>query len=210
VQNDQKSKPLVILTNFWDAESLLKKHFVTDSTNAAKTPNLIKLDNVLVYSIALSHPSFEKLPTVEKCFQDRITFLCPTYDMLKDYKEDKDWDKYVKRYKALLVQRKETIKTWIRELTNGQIYMLCCWEDTSGKAHCHRDILYRSFINSAFVTEHLKVFYRTGKKTYDSVDNLSVYINLPPAIGDIAMMLGTQINNAAIGLSERNQNDELP
>jgi hypothetical protein len=159
----QENKALIILTNFWDAEFLLDKRILVESSK------VIKLDDPQVYSIALSHPSFAKLPNIELYFRDRLNFFCPTYDMLKDYKENKSWEEYVKRYRELLIGRKVLVKNWIKDLPKNKVYLLCCWEDTSGKAHCHREILYKAFINSEFIMKNINPIYRTGKKTYNEL-----------------------------------------
>jgi len=164
-------KPIVLFTNFWDANALIN----TDGL-------LIKIDNQIhpinlsdqnknnfsVYSIALSHPSFEKLPNVQKAFKGRLDFFCPVYNLLQRYKQDNNWDKYVEDYKNLMRERRSQSVKWINSLDINHIYILCCWENTSGKSHCHRDILYTAMLNSKLTKEKIYPIYRSGSPLSES------------------------------------------
>jgi len=176
MEKDLKDRPILLFTNFWDAEDLIHcENFVFKNPHGSdddiailtfnRTPSH---SNYSVLSIALSMPKCFKEP-----FRDspdplgkikRLDFLCPTYDILSDYKTDKDWEKYRSRFFVLLKKRKPEIKGWLESLFPGHIYMLCCWEDTSTGAHCHRDILYNAFKKSSWSRDRLFLFSRHGVK----------------------------------------------
>lgn len=163
-------KPIVILTNFWDAESILKLQSIfIDIRNSNKVCRLNFLKdqnnnpkNFSVYSIALSHPNFSKLPNLNKAFKGRIDCFCPTYNMVMDYKETKNWLAYIPLYKDILVNRKERILKWFDSLEKDHIYLLCCWENIKGKSHCHRELLYKVLLTSKKANDKLYPILREG------------------------------------------------
>lgn len=109
--------PTIIFSNYWIAKKLIEEK---------------KAGNI--YSISLSNPKgFENLEKI-KCF-------CPTWEILKQYKEDKDWDKCTVNFIELVKQNRKEIKQWISNLKNEDYY-LCCWENTKSGAKCHRKILF--------------------------------------------------------------------
>lgn len=190
-------KSIVILTNFWNAEYILHSgHALFNENNKIYKVNFghPSKPNYSVFSIALTQPSLEKLThlsvvidsdengncksrTIEKL--DTLQFFCPTYNMLSRYKRDKDWDKYTTDYKSLLMKRKEEIRGWIGSLVPNHIYILCCWENTSLKSHCHRQILYGAFKNSKIAKEKILPFYCDGGKKVE--DERPANVNLFPA-----------------------------
>lgn len=163
-------KPIIILTNFWDAESILelgtalisvrdkdlicRLNFLKDEEGNPK--------NFSVHSIALSHPDFKRLPNVKEAFGGRLDHFCPTYDMVMDYKRTKDWKRYIPLYKQVLLNRKRRIVSWMESLEKDHIYILCCWEDTSGESHCHRELLYKAFLTSKTANDMLYPILRDG------------------------------------------------
>lgn len=118
--------------------------------------------NYSVYSIALSHPELTDLKNPSS--MTRLDVFCPTYDMLKRYKENGDWEAYTKDYWNLLKARKNRMAEWAESLVRDRIYFLCCWENTSGKAHCHREILYQAMKGSKIINEKSLVIYRKGNE----------------------------------------------
>tara|TARA_Y100000310_G_scaffold140319_2_gene139689 strand:- start:3253 stop:3684 length:432 start_codon:yes stop_codon:yes gene_type:complete len=62
----------------------------------------------------------------------------PTPEILKDYRKDKDWEKYEKKFQELMNKRngKELIK---RLLKGGKIICLLCSESKPNK--CHRRLV---------------------------------------------------------------------
>ena len=160
-------KPVVLLTNFWDAEFLARKGAIPNTALKLSTDPL----NYSVRSIALSHPNLTALPLVSKHFDPdnlnilkRVDLFCPTFPMLMDYKQDKDWVKYTAIYKELLIQRKRAIIGWFDSLEQNKIYILCCWENTKNGVHCHRQLLYSALINSAALKDKAVYLYRHGAK----------------------------------------------
>lgn len=169
IQNASLKKPIVFLTNFWDANVLLEQRFVFlkfANGEYCKINFLMdskkKPSNFKVYSIALQSPPFEKLPYIEAAFKGRIDVFCPTWDLLHRYHGNKDWKAYCKDYIAILKNRKDAIKKWMSNLDPSTIYFLCCWENTSGKSHCHREILHSAFKNSKNAQEALVPIFRSG------------------------------------------------
>jgi uncharacterized protein YeaO (DUF488 family) len=168
----KSKKAIVILTNFWDANTLLDHGFVFYKLQG---DNVIKINfifnkntplNYSVYSIALSHPDFIKknLPYVSNAFNGRLNFFCPTYNLLNKYHADKNWDYYTKEYIKIMKNRKSDIKKWIESLQSDHIYILCCWENTSREAHCHRDLIYEAIKRSKIAKDKILPIYRTGEK----------------------------------------------
>lgn len=127
------NKPTVIFTTFWHADKMLEKD-----------------ENIVVHSVALSHPPLTKLKNINKHFKPfvRLDMFCPTPEILFKYKEDKDWRAYVKEYRKLLSQRKKEIKGWVKSLEDDKTYALCCWENTSVSAQCHRWLIYYALTDS--------------------------------------------------------------
>jgi hypothetical protein len=163
-------KSIVVFTNFWKADWLINNNqllvddiekdlLINNKKVINKEEKTYKIDlnnNYKVYSIALSHPDF----TGNKNLQDipRIDCFCPTYSILKRYKANKDWKEYEKDFIGIIKSRKEDIKAWSLSLNPDLVYFLCCWENTSNGAHCHRDIIYNGFKNSKVITNIIPIY----------------------------------------------------
>jgi hypothetical protein len=81
------------------------------------------------YSLALS------IPRSVGRVHGTVTCLCPTWDMVKDYKAGQITEaEYTAKYRELMVQRWPAVKRWLDSL-GGQDMYLCCWEKTG---FCHR------------------------------------------------------------------------
>jgi hypothetical protein len=166
--NEEKS--IVILTTFWDANFLIEYGYLLykiPDTDVAYKVNFIPKkgdSNFSVSSIALSSPPLDKIPNL--MFMDRLDFFCPTYDMLCRYKSNKDWESYTKDYYSLLRDRKEKLQEWVTGIEPNHVYFLCCWENTIGGAHCHRELLYKRLISSKSANEKIIPVYRHGEKIY--------------------------------------------
>jgi hypothetical protein len=166
-------KSLVIFTSFWDANVIIENKYVLHHDEAENKIYKINLfanqSNFEVASIALSHPDFSSkgLSNLSKCNVYKINELCPTYDLLQRYKEDKNWEKYRKEYYDLIKSRNMKIKSWIESLEEGRAYILCCWENTSKGAHCHREILYEIFNHFDSIKKKVFSIYRHGEKNIE-------------------------------------------
>jgi len=156
----KSKKALVVLTSFWDAEILIRNKYFVFKHEDNGYRGLIDKDTYSLFSIALSNPPFTKFKHIKD--MERLWFWCPTYNMLRDYQEDKDWDKYTVRYKELIRSRKEDIKEWIDSLVPNHIYILCCWENTSKNSHCHRQLIYDALLSSKTAKEKIFPVYRDG------------------------------------------------
>ena len=162
-------KAIVILTNFFDADYLVSNGFMFYKPNSRKDIvykiNFLRdeNDNPLNYtinSIALANPPKDKIPHIDH--MERIDCLCPTYNMLNDYKSDKDWISYTKRYMKLLKERKPRIKDWLSSLVPNHVYFLCCWENTARGSHCHRKLYYEVLRKSKIANKSMLPIYRNG------------------------------------------------
>lgn len=74
--------------------------------------------------------------------------LCPTEEILRKYRKDKNWAEYVKSFTKLMKER-EMHKTLKRVISNSDGICLLCSEDTPDK--CHRRLVaeyYKNFDNS--------------------------------------------------------------
>jgi len=165
----KKLKPVVIFTTFWDAAYLVdSKSVLFDWHGNIKSLNLLSDPcNFSVKSVALSHPSFEKMPKLKGIFRgnrDRLDFFCPSYDLLHKYHKDKDWNYYIEKYKKSMGSNKREIRDWVSSLELNHIYILCCWEDTSGGANCHRRLIYNALRASKIAKDKLILIYRDGGK----------------------------------------------
>jgi len=155
----EDNRPTVIFTTFWDAQKILEKGVVVHKEVFEETniTTYIELDNSEVCSIALSYPKDVKFDEMFK-----LKFFCPTWDLLKKYKEDADWDYYVKKFMDLLSDRKTQVKNWVVDLDPTKVYILCCWENTSNGAHCHRQLIYEAFKKSEWAKGKMNLVYRHG------------------------------------------------
>lgn len=176
-------KPIVIFTNFWDANKLIDIGFIiTNKNDKFYKINLFKdKSNYSIHSIALTHPSLNKLSHLKNTM-NRIDFFCPTYNLLQRYKDKGDWEAYVKDYKKILKDRKDKIKKWVDSLQVNRIYILCCWENTSLESKCHRQLIYAAFNASKYTKNKIMTIYRNGNEIktrkqikqipdYDFLDN---------------------------------------
>jgi len=162
------NKAVVIFTSFWDANSILDASYALfKNENVFYKINFVSDPcNYDIQSIALSHPKLEDrgLEHLSTCGMQRIDVFCPTYDMLKRYKNDKDWDKYKVDYYNLMKQRRDRVKAWLESLQRDHIYVLCCWENTSKGANCHRRILFDMFNHFDSIKEKVFAIYRHGER----------------------------------------------
>lgn len=174
-------KPILIFTNFWDANSVIDFRFLL--LHDVKKEELYRIhllknksgvpENFSVHSIALSHPDLTRQANMQS--MNRLDFFCPTYDILKRYKGDNNWDAYRKDYTEIIKKRKNIIKDWASSLKPNWVYFLCCWEDTSHGAHCHREILHKAFSESKIMSQKMILVYRHGEKKYKKESNGNSY-----------------------------------
>ena len=161
-------KPIVIFTNFWDAEKIINQGYITSYSDKSfyKINLYNEPKNFVVHSIALSHPPLTRLPTIKSMEGNfkRLDMFCPTYNLLIDYKTNGNWENYVKIYRSILKTRKNEITEWIDNLKPNFVYILCCWENTSKGAHCHRELIYDALIQSANLKNKALYVKRTGGK----------------------------------------------
>jgi len=160
------NKPVILFTNFWDANKLLQtKHFVFWKGNSLYK---VKMNddpkNYSVLSIALRHPSLDKLPVIKETHSHlpRLDFFCPTYEMLKDYKGGGKWSDYVVKYKQLMRDRRTDITEWVKSLIPDHVYILCCWENTSKGANCHRKLVFEALSKSKTLRDKAIYTHRDG------------------------------------------------
>ena len=177
-----KSKAIVVLTNFWDANALIDYGFLLHKVEGDDTVHKVNLitqrgdSNFSVKSIALSHPPLVKLPHLKHL--DRLDYFCPTYDILCRYKDDGDWVSYTKDYYELLKSRKDDLRDWLENLEPNHVYFLCCWENTVGGAECHRKLLYKRFMSSPLAMTKMLPIYRAGNKIYKEEKDGVININM--------------------------------
>jgi len=157
------TSPVIIFTTFWDCKNILDnlpyifavKDNVVYVINTKKT----KDRNVMKFAISITSPPE---------FKDysRLNMFAPTYRILSNYKKDKDWKKYRSEYVELLKKRKDEILKWNKALqvADNSLIFLCCWENTSCGANCHRRILYDCFNESAAFDDCI-LLYRDGNES---------------------------------------------
>lgn len=169
-------KSIVVFTTFWDADYLIeKKYLIFKEKDSIYQANFFIDENnessYTVNSIALSHPDFSKFKAISS--MERLDFWCPTYNMLHDYHNDKDWGKYTERYKKLMRERKDRVVDWIESLKPNHIYVLCCWENTSKEASCHRKLIYDALKVSSRANKKIFSIYRDGSNKLDAETRLT-------------------------------------
>jgi len=82
-----------------------------------------------VHSLALS------VPRNVGRVSETVHCLCPTWDMVKDYKARRITEQeYTAMYRQLMLERWPAVKRWLDSLDSSDLY-LCCWEPTG---FCHR------------------------------------------------------------------------
>lgn len=158
-------KPFVIFTNFFDANEIVKNKCLTIIPDKEKQAEVefIWLKNYQINSIAISMPDSSKISVIAPEIK-RIDCFCPTYNMLKEYKEKSDWEKYKKDYRQILVKRKDTIDQWLNRMEDDKIYLLCCWENTSKGSNCHRKILFDALKGTSIWKDRARWMYRHGNE----------------------------------------------
>ena len=172
------SKPVVVFSSFWHVEKILESGYYLhrlDDNNVIKLVVELPM-NYSVYSIALSNPKLDDKLTNIAALNilnkfHRLDFFCPTYNILKDYQTDKDWEIYRKRFIGILKERTDKIKAWVSSLKPDHVYFLCCWENTSKKAKCHRQIVYDVFRNSKSIKDSVISLYCDGGKIGEGLRN---------------------------------------
>jgi len=171
-------KSVIILTTFWDANSIINDSCIF--VDSPETKKILKInftnDNYTVNSIALQNP--DNLPDTVKDMK-RLNFFCPTYNMLTDYKSGGDWETYTKDYKQLIKSRRNDVKSWFDSLKPNHIYILCCWENTKNGANCHRKLLGDIFKQSKTAKDKLVIVYRDGSKAKKKEEVLSDLVSGP-------------------------------
>ena len=158
------NKPVILFTNFWDANKLLNRRYFLFRDEDKLYKVQFNAGKYKIYSIALSQPPIDRMPNIKTEFSnlERLNFFCPTYDMLKNYKEGGSWKDYILKFRGLMKQRREEIVDWIKSLIPGRLYILCCWENTSKGAHCHRQLIYRAMLKSKTLSKKAIYTYRNG------------------------------------------------
>jgi hypothetical protein len=146
-------KPMIIFTTFWDAVCLVDLGGIIIEDKVFEFDR----DEVSVSSIALAQPKMPNQITFPE-----LDFFAPTWDLLKTYKSDRDWNSYTKIYKGFLKEDQKRIATWLKTLDKGKINILCCWENTCNGANCHRKILYDLLSNSKRTKDIASYIYRDG------------------------------------------------
>lgn len=183
---DISNKPILIFTNFWDANVAVRDGYIIVSDEeefykvSLRKNSAGKPENFEVNSIALQHPPLDKIPDIKNStgFIHTIDILCPTFNILMERKNGGSWEKYTESFMELVKDRKSDIKNWIKSL-EPKIYLLCCWENTSGEAKCHRQLLYDAFKKSKFILDNALIFYRHGgRKDIDINDVSSQTVNM--------------------------------
>lgn len=85
-----------------------------------------------IVSISNSEPDgYKYLP--------KLGIFVPEWSAVKQFKIDKNWDRYVTSYRELCRSRWPQIKIWLNGLDPAVSQTLCCWE--SEPTYCHRSLV---------------------------------------------------------------------
>ena len=167
--------PTIIFTTFWQANKIIEDKGCSLSRDGKIFYLKLVKNCYFVNSISLSCPDINKLKWIfefQKKSLFKLGFLCPQYEMLAEYKKNKDWNLFEKKYINLINKRKEEITNWLFSLKNDSVYFLCCWENTSGKANCHRKTLYDIFNKSKKMNDKFNLFYMHGDYKEHDIENV--------------------------------------
>ena len=143
-------KPTIIFTTFWNGRSIFNNGGFYHENNFVK----FESDDVEIKSISLVNPDGFSLTNLK--------FLTPTWDMVKSYKMERDWDKFSLDYKKVLIKNKNEVASWVSSLEDSKVYILCCWENTKKGANCHRKILFNALRASKRTKDLASFIYRDG------------------------------------------------
>ena len=147
-------KQSIVFTNFWNAEKILtSKSLIVDQVDIFSDPCQFS-------SIALGTP--KNLTCLS--LMNKLPFLAPSWDILKEEKKSPDWTKYTKEYKKILVANKKDVVQYLEGLDAGSLHLLCCWENTCSGANCHRRILYDALKKSKRTCNLANYYYRHGNE----------------------------------------------
>ncbi len=163
------NKPVLLFTTFWKANYLINKGYFFEKKDKETyyKISLISLKdeeiNFKIFSIALGIPDIKKLPNLYLSNGiKRLEMFCPTYDLLMDYKENRNWDNYKIRFKQILKKNVKEIKKWLDNIIEKKenfVYILCCWEETSlNKEFCHRKLIFDSLKNSFYKDKFILIY----------------------------------------------------
>ena len=163
-------KAILVFTTFWDADFLIRDKQISFQYKGTTHKLDLNADdnNFETQTVALSTPPVYKFKNIKT--MDRIDCLCPTYKILSDYKSNEDWETFTKEYMSLLKTRKEALKEWINSL-EPKIYLLCCWENTSKDANCHRKLIYDALSLSKAARKKSFPVYRDGNGDKEILKN---------------------------------------
>jgi len=106
-------------------KSGVKKIIDVRLNNISQLSGFAKKKDLEYFLRALGNISYVHMP-----------LLAPTENMLREYREKRDWEKYEQRFKCLLEERKIEDKLNPSELDKG---CLLCAEETP--LHCHRRLV---------------------------------------------------------------------
>jgi len=148
------SKPTIVFTTFWDALEVSQNGGMLHEDKAIRFLS----NECVILSVALAKPKLPKLRNV-----GTLDFFCPTWEILKEYKKNRDWNTYTNKYRKILVQNKDEIAQWVDTL-ESRVYFLCCWENTVSGANCHRHLLYEALSKSKRTKDSANYIFRHGDK----------------------------------------------
>ena len=142
------SKPCLVFSTLWFAEKCLKDRQFCVAVDDEKYLHIdLHDEDYELYSIALYPPK-----DIQLCHEAGLktppTEFVPTSAMLHSYKQTRDWDAYLKQFIARLKGGKESVKRFVESLQEDTVYFMCCWENTSKGAKCHRRIVYDALKHS--------------------------------------------------------------
>lgn len=111
--------------------------------NKLKTSNVTKILDVRL-SPNSQQSGYAKQDTLEYILRlngnkyEHNALLAPTKQILDDYREEKDWEKYEKSFNLLLNERKSSIKINFDNVENRRICLLCSESEPN---RCHRRLV---------------------------------------------------------------------
>lgn len=159
-----ESKPIIIFTNFWDAEEIVRRKYCFLEHNGKILYVQLVESKIFPFAISISHPSKEKIPFVSShpSFR-RINELCPTLSLSSKYTANCPREEKIKLFKETVKSKKSQIIQWLNSLEKGNIYILCCWEKTSCKISCYRQQMFNLLSKSKQTVDKAFYFYREGE-----------------------------------------------
>lgn len=138
--------PKIIFTNYFHANKLIEGY-----------------PDYIVCAISNGIPTHDKVPNLKHIV--KLSFFVPEWREVKNLKDGGAWSDFENAFMQKLKKDSTEITKWINEIIiTDNTYVLCCWENTSGVAKCHRQILFNWLSMNKKLANLISIEYRHGNE----------------------------------------------